>query len=453
MMKRNLQTGNRAMTFRLIPATGNRAFRFAISTALAAGLLTGCTAAGPHPSKFAAGAQSALTHGQTDRAIALAEQAVQADGRNASLRLLLANAYLRAGRFESAKQTYDDAMELGEDGGKTALSLALAQIGMGHNAEAVDTLNTYRDALPAADYGLAMAMAGRVQEGVNVLTDALRRGENTPKIRQNLAFAYALGGSWAEAKIMAAQDVPADQLGARMQEWAAMGAPEDQRLRVASLIGAPLRGDEGQPAMLALANFPADGSAPVRQANAPTAADAPALAQAAVQELPAVAQPDAPAPALADASSQPKAAQLAAIDLPPSQAAAPAAAPARPYRVAGSYVSKPAAAPAAAPVVAVSNGTHVVQLGAFATEEGAKRAWRHYAARNPSLKGHAPIIARVTVRGREFWRVQAAGFAGFASARSMCGTVKSRGGACLVMVSPAATSPQGRPVEARFARR
>ncbi|MDF8334242.1 SPOR domain-containing protein [Novosphingobium cyanobacteriorum] len=448
-MQRKLQTGNRAMTFRLIPATGNRAFRFAISTALAAGLLTGCSAAGPHPSKFAAGAQSALNHGQTDKAIALAEQAVQADGRNASLRLLLANAYLRAGRFESARQTYDDAMELGEDGGKTALSLALAQIGMGHNAEAVDTLNTYRDALPAADYGLAMAMAGRVQEGVNVLTDALRRGENTPKIRQNLAFAYALGGSWAEAKIMAAQDVPADQLGARMQEWAAMGAPEDQRMRVASLIGAPLRGDEGQPAMLALANFPADGSAPVRQADAPTAADAPALAQAAVEELPAVAQGDAPAPALADASSQPKAAQLARIDLPASQAAAPAAA--KPYRVVGSHVARPQAAPA--PAVAVSNGSHVVQLGAFATEEGARRAWRHYAARNPSLKGHAPIIARVTVRGREFWRVQAAGFTGFASARSMCGTVKSRGGACLVMVSPTATSPQGRPVEARFARR
>ncbi|MEO0031177.1 MAG: hypothetical protein RIS94_935 [Pseudomonadota bacterium] len=433
------------MMIRLPTFASSRALRLCVSTALAAGLLTGCTAMGPHTGRFAAGAQSALDHGDAEKAVALAEQAVQSDGRNSSYRLLLGNAYLRAGRFASARTAYDDAMELGEDGGKAALSLALAEIAQGNMAEATDTLRTYRDALPASDLGLALAMAGQTREGVMVLTEALRRGENTPKIRQNLAFAYALDGSWREARIMAAQDVPADKLGARLQEWAGMTAPEDRHLRVASLLGVPMREDAGQPSALALANFPAAG-APVQAAQA-AAADAPALAKAAVEELPAVAQPANPAPVLADASSQPPQAQLAAIDVPPSRVAAlPAPAPAP--VAAAPHASRPVA-------VAVTNGTHVVQLGAFATEAGAKRAWRHYSARNPALASHGSLIVPVTAQGRTLWRVRVAGFAGYAPASSLCGSVKARGGACLVMVSPR-TAPQtqpGKPVEARFARR
>lgn len=451
----------------LLSETGTsslRGMRFWISTALAAGLLAGCSAHGPHPAKFAAGAQSAMDKGDATKAVTLAEQAVQADPRNAAFRLLLGNAYLRAGRFESAHQTYNDAMDLGEDGGKAALSLALADIAMGKLPEAVDTLNTYRDGIPAADFGLAMAMAGQTQQGVAVLTDALRRGENTPKVRQNLAFAYALSGSWREAKIMAEQDVPADQLNARLQDWAAMGKPEDVRLRVATLLRVPLRGDEGQPAALALTNSPAPEQL---SAEAATKADAaPAFAKAAIEELPAVDAAPAPAPTVADASSVPAPAQLAAIDMPPSSVAAPAqlaptprevAAGTRPYRVVGEHkVRQDATVSSSGPVALAapsSNGTHVVQLGSFRSSEGAQRAWRHFVKRDPSLQAHASLITQVTVNGHQFWRVQAAGFGGYANARSMCGSVRARGGACLVMAASRAVSPQGRPAEARFARR
>jgi len=449
--------------------TSLRTVRLCLSTALAAGLLAGCAANGPHPGKFAAGAQSAMDKGDATKAVTLAEQAVQADPRNAAFRLLLGNAYLRAGRFESAHQSYNDAMDLGEDGGKAALSLALADIGVGKLPEAIDTLNTYRDTIPAADFGLAMAMAGQTQQGVTVLIDALRHGENTPKVRQNLAFAYALSGSWREASIMAGQDVPADQLNARLQEWAAMGKPEDVRLRVASLLGVPLRSDEGQPAALALANSAAPGQLSADAAKkADAQADAaPALAKAAIQELPAVDAGSTPAPTLADASSVPTPAQLASIDMPPSAAAAPAqlaptpqeiAPAARPYRVVGDHaVRHQSVAVSQNRPVAVaepaSGGTHVVQLGSFRSAEGAQRAWRHFTKRDPSLNGHASLITQVTVNGRQFWRVQAAGFSGYANARSMCGSVKARGGACLVMAAPATISPQGRPAEARFARR
>ncbi|MEI6643915.1 MAG: SPOR domain-containing protein [Novosphingobium sp.] len=430
-----------------------RLARLCLTTALAAGLLAGCAAGGPNHAKFAASAQTALGKGSTEKAIALAEQAVLTAPRTAAYRTLLGSAYLRAGRFEAARQAFDEAMQLGEDSGKAALSLALADIALGRGADAVDTLNTYRDAIPASDYGLALAMAGQTQTGIAALTDALRNGENTPKVRQNLAYAYALDGSWREAKLMAGQDVPADKLNERLQTWAAMASPEETRRRVASLLGAPLRTDGGQPTALALANFPepqklADEAAAKAAADQAAGADAEALAKAAVTAMPAAPAetPAAPAPALADASTAPAAVQLASIDL------APSAAPAAPAQVVSNPVVQPIPA-AAATAAPAGHGSHVVQLGSFASAEGAQRAWRHFAARNPGLVGYHSQITQVAVKGKQFWRVQAAGFSGFASARQMCQTVKAKGGVCLVMAEPRGLSPEGKPSETRMARR
>ena len=364
---------NRFSAFAATLGAPSRATRLAISTALAAGVLTGCSAGGDNPAKFASAAQTALATGSATAAVDNAEKAVLADPRNPAYRVLLGNAYLKAGRFESARQAYDEAMDLGEDSSRTALSLALADIALGRHGEAVDTLNSYRDSLPASDYGLALALAGQPQQGAQILGRALRGGENTPKVRQNLALAYALAGQWREARTMAAQDVPADQLGDRMEQWALMGYSERTRDRVATLLGVPLRGDTGQPQALALANFPAAEQLAAEAATrAEPAAAAPALAEAAVKELPAT-DTSTPAPALADSSSQSQQAQLALIDLPASQPyVRPAvAAPARKVAVAA---AKPVATPAKA-------GTHLVQLGSFSTPEGARRAWRHYTAR------------------------------------------------------------------------
>ena len=449
-----------------------RRLRLGFATALAAGLLAGCAAGGPHADKMAANARAELGGGHADKAVALAEKAVMSDPRNGAYRMLLGNSYLRAGRFESARQAYDEAMELGEDSGKAALSLALAEIGMGRGNEAVDTLNSYRDAIPVEDYGLALALAGHTGEGIELMGNALRTTGTNPKIRQNLAFALALHGQWKEARVMASFDVPADQLDARIQQWAMMGDPDDVRRRVASLIGAPVRDDAGQPAALALANFPeaaqlADAAA--AKADAPkagNAAAAPALAKAAVEELPAL--DSAPAPRVADASTQPRPTQLAMIDAPASTAAPVAVIQpqARPYRVAAA-VARPAARPATQPEAkpaaklaakltvrpTVAPGTHLVQLGAFSTSDGARRAWRHFTSRNPALAGYRNVTTEVTVNGRHFWRVQAAGFVGQASAATLCRSVKARGGACLVMAAPRVAPPQqGRTTETRLAR-
>lgn len=393
-----------------------------------AALLGGCSSHAPRPEKMAQQAREALSHGQSARAVMLAEQAVAVDGRNPALRLLLANAYLRSGRFESARQGFADAIELGDDSSRAAIGLVLSDLALGHNSAALDTMNTYGDILPAADLGLALAMAGQNQRGIEVLTNAIRQGNFQPKVRQNLAFAYALSGMWAEAKTMAGQDVPADQVDARIQGWAAMARPEDGRRRVASLLGTPLIGDTGQPEALALAHFPAttpDQPAPVK-----------AAAAAPVSELPAAA----PAPLASGA--------LARIDLAPANvAAAPAPTPAavalRPT-VAPSVPVRVAARPRAAVVAPTRGlGTHLVQLGAFNSEESARRAWHHFVTRDPHLAGHPNLITKVTVRGRDFWRVQAAGFAGQASAAAQCGQLRAHGGACLVMAVNAAAHVNG----------
>ncbi|KAF0093982.1 MAG: hypothetical protein FD144_5947, partial [Rhodospirillaceae bacterium] len=59
-----------------------RLARICVTTALAAGLLTGCAAGGPTHAKFASSAQTELGKGSPEKAIALAEQAVLASPRN-----------------------------------------------------------------------------------------------------------------------------------------------------------------------------------------------------------------------------------------------------------------------------------------------------------------------------------------------------------------------------------
>lgn len=404
-------------------------------------LVGGCSSQS-RPDKMAQAARDAMMRGETPRAIALTEAAVQADGRNASLRLMLGNAYLRAGRFESARMAYADAIELGDDSSRAALGLVLADLALGHNAAALDTLNTYGDVLPAADYGLALVMAGQNQRGIDTLTNTIRQGHNLPKVRQNLAYAYALSGMWTEARIMVGQDVPADQVDARLQAWAALTRPEDSRRRVATLLGSPLVGDAGQPEALALSHFQGP-----QTAGTPPAQLAAAVQPAAVVQAAAVVQPAAVVQAAAPElpAAQADSGALARIDLPQSRPAAALA------------ISAPAPAPMAMPAPRAASpvhrmvplrqaqapavhglGTHLVQIGAYNSADAAHRAWLHFAAHNPGLGGHPNMITKVNVRGHDFWRLQAAGFAGHASASSVCGALRAHGGACFVLAANAA---------------
>lgn len=466
-----------------------------ISTAMAAVLLTGCAGApAPRAAVAAADAQQALTRGHTSQAIQHAELAVTAEPRSAAYRQVLGNAYLEEGRFASAATTFQDAMALGDNSPRAALSLALALTGEGRFTEASSLLRDWEGEIAAGDLGLAYALAGEPERGIHILSNAVRQGQNTVKVRQNLAYAYAVAGRWRDARLMVAQDVPADQVGARMQEWAQLTHAEAYQHRVAGLLGVPANvRDAGQPMHLALANHPldeqfaAEASATTEPAqpelaiNAPVrtdgtgelpAAEAPAASinrYQSAQAAPAVNFAEAfaaDAPATADLSNvttdasrfasspvlQPAPSVQAAMAAPSAAASRPAARP-TPRREVGERTT---ATPAPVRVAAsgpVSNPTHLVQLGSFSSEQGARRAWGIYVSRHPELADHEMVITQALVRGKRYWRVSAGGF-NVASSRSMCASVNnsSSGEGC---ISWAAATPLPGAVDngVRFARR
>ncbi len=230
----------------------------AVTTAMTAALLTGCTtASAPAANVSASRAEAAIAEGKSSQAVAHAEAAVLAEPHNAGYRATLGAAYLDAGRFASAATSFDDAIQLGDNSPRTALSLALALTGQGKYREAAALLNKWEGEIATADLGLALALAGQADRGIHLMSNAIRGGENTPKMRQNLAYAYALAGRWREARLMAQQDVPPDKVGDRMQEWAMMARPEAWQERVAALLDVPAGvSDSGQPLQLALSNNP-----------------------------------------------------------------------------------------------------------------------------------------------------------------------------------------------------
>ena len=63
------------------------------------------------------------------------------------------------------------------------------------------------------------------QSAVAVLEPAARAIGADSRVRQNLALAYAFAGNWTQARTIAAQDVPADQLDGRIQQWMALATP------------------------------------------------------------------------------------------------------------------------------------------------------------------------------------------------------------------------------------
>ncbi len=407
---------------------------FAAGSMLAVSLLSGCSASRIHSASAALpeGASSQLDS-KAEKAVIRAEQAVRRSPQDAGARNALGLAYLGAGRFDSAATALNDAMALGDNTGRTALALALAQIGQGRHADAVALLDDWRSDIPAGDLGLALALAGETSRGVAVLVDAVRTGDNSAKLRQNLAYAYALDGRWQESRTMAAQDVPADQLDRRIAFWALSTLPDRNKERIAVLLGAPLRGDPGQPAALALTADPAKEQLAAETAAPVAAAAPPVLAEA------------APAPAVAAPLVTTVSANIAAQQATPGYIApAPAALVQPRTSVAQAFgsVEPVVAQPAAVQPVKVvrakvaAGGTHFVQLGAFSSLQGARRAWGIYTRQDRSLRAYRMTITPTNVRGKNVWRVAAGGLVGRMAANNLCAGFKTHGGTCFAYAAP-----------------
>jgi Flp pilus assembly protein TadD len=362
------------------PVKSTRIVRLALTTALASVTLTGCTGLlSPKGSVASAPNSAAAVSAQNLQAanqkVAAAESNILSAPRDLAARSQLASAYLEAGRFNSAASTFAEVLTLGDTSDRTIISYALSQLASGQSSAALATLDRYEAKLSPADFGLAVAMAGRPQQGVHVLSNALRSGDNTAKVRQNLAYAYALKGDWRSARLMVGQDLAANKIGDRLGEWAQTIAPGQDQARVAGLLSVPIVRDAGQPSALALRNFPegvmlaqatpaaspaADPKAPSSVPNSfaaaftesgelpPVAAAAKALgvSPAQVASVEPVALPAAKPVAKPASKPAPRPAtvptRIAKVD--PTPAAKPASKP-----VAPKPVVKPAAKPVATP--------------------------------------------------------------------------------------------------------
>ncbi len=464
------------------------ALRFALAGALTAACLIAATggAADARPVDAQGQIQAELAKGNTDKAIALGEAEVTKAPQNGALRELLGRAYLRAGRFESAASALNDAVSLGGNSGRTVLSLALAQIACGQNRAALATLDRGQGTIGAADLGLALALAGDTEHGISVLTDSVRDGVASSKLRQNLAYAYALDGRWADAQLTAGFDLPPDQVQSRLQQWAQSMQTGGERTRIARLLDVPMTVDQGMPAALALnaassapapelaeAKTDTNGELPAVAPGAATAAAPSATNVLAVQDQPAAAPavvlPVSAVPVVALVAPAPAPAPVvAAEELPVVASPAVTSKPVALPRVAAARVAVkihpvvPARQPSLAlaaepafhrasyirrePVNYGAAGGHVVQLGAFSSAEAAERAKLVLARRNPSLQGHSFLITQADVNGRNYWRVVTSGF-NTASASTTCASLKRHGGTCFAYAAnhaPQGYAPQGK---------
>jgi Flp pilus assembly protein TadD len=402
--------------------------------------------------ELSAKAQAAVQKKAFAEGLGFAERSVELSPRDVGYRMILADLYLKNGRFQSAETTFADVQQLDPGNVRAGFSIALARIALGRPAGAVAELDRIAETASPADIGLAYALAGEPQRAIELLEPAARAPGATGRVRQNLALSYALAGDWEKARVTAAQDVSPAELGARLRQWAAMAQPGGGAAQVATLLGVTPAVDVGQPVRLALAApqpeptaFAAAAEPLPEPAPETVPAAAPALAEAApvaAQEPQAApvevasrglpqwvserAEAEARAPAPAEETKPVYAEAVQALVTPQPSVLTPSApaieTPARRFEA-----PRRRAAPAEA-----GPGRYAVQLGAYSTPSAVERAWAQMLTRF-GFQALTPLSTTVRIPGRgTLHRLSVAGFASRDSAGRTCRSIQAQGGACFV---------------------
>ena len=418
------------MNTRKLVSSGVVAALLAGATIATAGSDTGADRRAAASAKVAA---KAIRNRDGSAAVPAAEAAVALMPQNAGYRLMLGEAYLAAGRFASAATAFSDALELDPANGKVALQLALSQIGSGDWGAARATLTANEAVIPAADRGLALALAGDPTTAIQVLSVAARADGANAKARQNLALSFALAGRGAEAKAVAAVDVSPADLDQRMLQWVAFAQPRSAADQVAALLGVTPVEDAGQPAQLALnATVPtmATAALPTQQVAAEVAVEPAAAEPTEVASAPVEAATPAATPVASGVVFGARREIVQAIPAIVPHRRAPA------VRIAAAPAKVPGAAKMAdaAPIASAKppvRGDYYVQLGAYESAGVARDAWGRMTRAYTSLASQSPLGAMATVGGAQHYRLSVGGFAR-GDAVALCSSVRAKGGGCFV---------------------
>lgn len=408
----------------------------AVSTLLMTSMMVGCTGQAFRPRSSAAvirdtdgaKAEKALAARDFTAALKAAEAAVAANPDNARYRQILGRAYAANGRFASAETALSDAMTLGNGDARTIVTLALVQVALGKPDAARSLLVAHTDTVPAADYGLAIAMAGDPQEGVRLLSQAIHDPSATARTRQNLAYAYALAGRWKDARVMAGEDLAPLEAMQRITQWAMIAEPSMAPQRVAAFMGVtPDASDAGLPIALALAPKAVD-AAPV------------ALAEAAPVE--------APSAVWADAAPVEVTAVEPALMADTAVATAPVPTPMirAEHKLVRSIVGAPIATMQKAayirPAVEKAASNWVVQVGAYDNAAVAREKWQQMATLSSRIAAFPVLTSTATVNGRAYYRLALSGLGNRADAMALCKAIRSQRGQCFVRETTPDAMPQ-----------
>lgn len=423
------------MKSRAFATLGASALLLATTAMVANGLMTGgvAFAGGPNDSvdnkaaaASAAQARKALESGTAVLGIGHAEAAVMAAPRNGSYRALLGQVYLMSGRFASARDAFSDALALMPNDGRSALSLALAQIASGDWTGARQTLDANAETIAVADRGLAVALAGDPASAVELLTNAARTPGADAKTRQNLALSLALAGRWQESRAVAEVDLAPNELDKRMVDWAIFARPAGAADQVASLLKVIPVQDAGQPVALAL-----NGRVSVAKVEAPAMAPI-AVAEPVPVEVAAVAtsrsvEPvgEAARPGIVFAERREVVQAVPVADAQPGRVAV------SPAVVKLARASKMVAATGAATVTPPARGNFYVQLGAYENAAVAQDGWKRATRRFAALNGQSPTGMPFKTAAGSFYRLSVGGFTR-ADAVAMCVRYRAHGGRCFV---------------------
>jgi Flp pilus assembly protein TadD len=369
-------------------------------------------------------------------AVRWAEAAVELRPQVADYRAVLGQAYLLAGRFASARTTFNDALTLSPGDGKVALNLALAQIAEGDWTGAHQTLDSNSGSIPVSDRGLAMALAGDPSGAVSLLLPVARQPGADAKLRQNLALSLALAGRWQDARVVAGMDLSPTEADKRMTEWAAFARPASRYDQVAALLGVTPAADPGQPVALALnASTPVVATpAPPVDAYLPKAPAEVAVTAPVADAGTAIPAPVAAVvPAVTTVVFGPRAEVVQPLPVEPAVGSKAPLIKAPKTAMKAAAFLKPMAAPTTpgAAKVSVSKGNFYVQLGAYDSAGVARDAWGRASRAYSGFAGHAPTGMSVTVKGKNFYRLSVGGF-DRAGAAQLCARYRAKGGTCFV---------------------
>ena len=245
------------------------------------------------------------------------------------------------------------------------------------------------------------------------MVDVESRPESSPPAPDRTTRSAAL---WATLVAVPVAFVVGLLIFTQVLPRAETAAPEAWQVRVARLLDVPAGArDDGQPAQLALGNTPSlEQLAGEASASVDAELEPVAVAENTVSELSALEEVD---------PSSVESANFQSAFTQPAPAPVMASAPVR-------QDASRFAQPQAAPIAPSAAGTHLVQLGSFSSEQGARRAWNIYTQRYPELAGHQMVISEAVVKGKRYWRVSAAGFSRTTST-AMCGRVRGSGQGCI----------------------